>query len=369
MKIDIVGGGPAGLYFAILMKRRDPATEVVVHERRPRGQTYGFGIIVPRPTLDTVRDQDPPTRERLDARLASWDGIDVVHPRGRVCVRGNVCHGVARLDLLRVLEGRCAELGVEVRFEDAVADPERLRRACDLLVGADGFNSVVRRAFEATFEPALEARTNRHAWYGTSRPFECMTLAFLEHEAGVLVAHAYPASATESTFIVECDGETWARAGFDARPDADARGLLAKAFRRVLGGRALRSNRSTWGEFTRLANRRWVHENVVLLGDALHTVHFSTGSGTSLALDDAGMLARAFDGAPDVATALAAFEQQWKPKIEAFQAMSDATRAWIEGAKAKLDLEPLAFARHLLGPLADGGRARLAEPRRSTRGK
>ena len=341
MKIHVVGGGPAGLYFALLMKKRDPGHAITVFERNARDATFGWGVVFSDKTLSYLRDNDGPTHEAIAARFATWDNVDVVHRGEKISIHGNKFSGIARLALLNILQARCLELGVDLRFEAPVQDPRALAR-CDLLVGADGVSSGVRQAWGERFEPTFEERANRYIWYGTERLFHGLTLTFRESAAGLFIAHSYKFDDKRSTFIVECDPETWARAGFEAMSDEGARTYLAEVFRDDLRGAPLLSNNSKWVRFAVVRNRRWSWENVVLLGDALHTVHFSIGSGTKLALEDAIALAAAMGGGE--AAPLAAFERARRPVVEEYQAAAQESLAWFERAKDFLHLEPLAFA-------------------------
>jgi anthraniloyl-CoA monooxygenase len=246
------------------------------------------------------------------------------------------------------LQGRCAELGVDLRFRAEVADVDALASDADLVVGADGVNSRVREHFAGEFRPALEQGRNKYAWYGTRQLFHGLTLTFRESEAGLFAAHSYKFDRDTSTFIVECDGETWARAGLDRAPDEEARGYLAGVFRRDLGGHELLSNNSRWINFLLVRNDRWFHRNVVLLGDALHTAHFSIGSGTKLALEDAITLYECFAGGRAVGDALPQFERTRKPVIEEYQRAARDSRVWFERAADYVHLPATEFAFSLM---------------------
>src|SRR5438270_286 len=348
MHINIIGGGPAGLYFALLMKRHDASHEVTVFERNPPDATFGWGVVFSGRTLSNLREADEVSHRRITASFETWDNVDVVLRDSKVTVRGNHFSGIARLRLLNILQERCAELGVGLRFRTEVEDARALAADCDLLVGADGVGSLVRERYADAFRPALGAGRNKYIWYGTRRLFHGLTLTFRAVEAGVFAAHSYKFSPAASTFIVECDGETWARAGFDRMTDEEARTHLAGVFAADLGGCELLSNNSRWINFLLVKNGRWSRGNVVLLGDALHTAHFSIGSGTKLAMEDSIALFRLFAAGRDVPDALAEFERARKPVVEEYQQAADESRLWFENAKDYVHLAPPEFAFSLM---------------------
>jgi len=348
MKINIIGGGPAGLYFALLMKRQQAAHEVTVWERNAPDDTFGWGVVFSDKTLAYLRDADEPTYQAITRAFATWDNVDVVHRGEKITIRGNKFSGIARIKLLNILQARCAELGVDLRFRVNVAAPERLAAECDLLVGADGVNSEVRARYSAHFQPELSVRHNRYIWYGTRQLFHGLTLTFHETQAGVFAAHSYKFDETTSTFIIECDEATWTRAGFEAQTDEETRRYLAAVFSADLHGHALLSNNSKWINFLLVKNRRWSYNNIVLLGDALHTAHFSIGSGTKLALEDSIALARCFAHEQTVLAALAEFERGRKPVIEEYQHAAYESLLWFEHARDFVHLAPLQFAYSLM---------------------
>ena len=344
MKIDIIGGGPAGLYFAILMKQADPAHEITVYERNGPDDTFGWGVVFSGKTLAHLREADEVTHRHITNAFAAWDNVDVVHRGQKITVRGNSFTGIARLLLLKILQQRSAILGVDLKFKAEVADVDALASGTDLLVAADGVNSTVREKYKQHFLPLLNVRPNKYIWYGTNQLFHGLTLTFREHEGGVFAAHSYKFNQTTSTFIVECDEQTWGQAGFAKMTDVETRRFLETVFANDLTGHPLLSNNSKWINFVNVKNAHWNYRNVVLLGDALHTAHFSIGSGTKLALEDAIALKQCFDKTATLQTALEEFESGRKPVIEEYQAAALESCVWFENARQYMQLSPLELA-------------------------
>lgn len=348
MKINILGGGPAGLYFAILMKRLDPAHEITIIERDGPDDTFGWGIVFSDQTFGYLKDNDEPSFNEIMRACQTWDNVVVVHRDEPVTIRGNRFSGISRLAFLNILQTRCRALGVRLRFHTNVTDVEPLT-ACDLLVGADGVGSLVRRTYEEAFQPTVDWRKNRYIWLGTHQLFHGLTLTFREHESGLFIAHSYKFNDTTSTFIVECNETTWANAGFEQMSEAETCAYLAEVFKKDLDGHALLANNFVrWLNFPLIKNRQWHHGNVVLLGDALHTAHFSIGSGTKLALEDAIALARSFAEGRDTEATLAEFQRLRKPIIDAYQDAAFASLLMFENAEQDMHLDPLPFAFKLM---------------------
>src|SRR5215470_7682096 len=333
MKIDIIGGGPAGMYFAILMKKADAAHDIAIYERNGPDDTFGWGVVFSGKTLRNLRAADGESHAEVTRDFEAWDNVDVVKDEEKISIHGNSFSGIARIRLLKILQKRCEGLGIRINFRSDINDIESLRHNCDLLVGADGVNSTLRQAFVEKFQPTLSTRPNKYIWYGTNHLFHGLTLTFRENDAGVFAAHSYKFDKTTSTFIVECDPQTWSNARFDSMNDQHTRAYLAEVFGRDLGGQPLLSNNSKWINFLLVKNANWHFENVVLLGDALHTAHFSIGSGTKLAMEDAIALKSAFDRTANVAEALTNFEAERRPIVEATQRAADVSLAWFENTE------------------------------------
>ncbi len=348
MRVAVLGAGPAGLLFALLAKRRNPGWKIDVVEQNPAGATYGFGVVFSSGALGFLERDAPGLLPELSAAMQSWPIQRIVHRDERVDVDGNGFSAIARLALADVLGRLCAEAGVAVHRGRSVASLDELGDA-GLVVGADGFNSLVRRSLQDRFEPRVETLTNRFVWYGTAQPFECLTLTFRAAAEGAFVAHHYRYAPDMSTFIVECGDATWRRAGLDSMSDAQSRAYCEAVFARDLRGHALVSNKSVWRRFPLVSNRRWWTASgaghAVLIGDALRTVHFSIGSGTRLAFEDAIALDRAFgEAGEDAAAALAAFERERRPVVDKLLAAAAASSHWYERLEEKMRLDPLALA-------------------------
>jgi anthraniloyl-CoA monooxygenase len=349
MKVAIVGAGPAGLYLAILLKREDPRHQVTLYERNRLDDTFGFGVVFSDETLENVGEADPETNQAMAAAATRWEDIEI-HYRGEVLrSTGHRFSGVERKTLLQLLAARARSVGVEIHWQQEIRDlgdcglPQ-----ADLIVAADGIASVVRERLAERFEPRLDWRRNRFVWLGTTRPFPAFTFYFKPSPAGLWRTHAYQYAPGHSTFIVEAREETWAASGLDEQDEAATVGYLERLFADELQGHRLLANRSIWRRFPTVRNARWHWENVVLLGDAAHTAHFSVGSGTKLAMEDAIALAAALRSERAVPAALAAYEAARRPQVESLQRAAQASLEWFESTERYHDTEPLQFAFNLL---------------------
>jgi 2-polyprenyl-6-methoxyphenol hydroxylase-like FAD-dependent oxidoreductase len=344
MKIGIVGAGPAGLLFACLAKRRRPESENRVIEQNAAGATFGFGVVFSHGALEFLARDVPSVHAELAKHLETWPIQRIVHRDTAVDIDGNGFCAISRIALLRLLQAECKRLGVWIAFETPITTLDVLAD-CDLVVGADGVHSAVRRAVAEAFDASIQWLTNRFVWYGTTKAFDCLTLTFRSNDHGVFVAHHYRYASEASTFIVECDAATWRQAGFETMDDAASRAYCEWVFAADLQGRRLISNHSVWRKFPLLACRRWSVGNTVLIGDALRTVHFSIGSGTRLAFDDAIALDRALAlSGDDVPALLAAFERERRPVVEKLVAAATASSYWYERMADRMALEPLELA-------------------------
>jgi anthraniloyl-CoA monooxygenase len=348
VRIGILGGGPAGLYFALLMKKADPRHQVRVIERNPPDATFGWGVVFSEETLGALRDADYETYVEITDTFAKWNAIDVLYRGETIRSRGHAFSGIARKQLLRILQSRCHQLGVQLEFEREVADLEPFSDD-DLVVAADGVNSLARRLLEPRFEPSLDLHSTKYAWFGADLAVDAFTFIFRDTEHGLFQVHAYPFDAHTSTFIVEAHESTWRRAGLDRMTEEEGLRFCEDLFRPELGDHKLLSNRSIWFSFVTLRNRNWHHGNVVLLGDSAHTAHFTIGSGTKLAMEDSISLATAFLRYPgDLEAALTWYELDRQPVVERFQEAARESATYFESVARYGGFEPIQFAFNLL---------------------
>ncbi|MFJ4583563.1 bifunctional salicylyl-CoA 5-hydroxylase/oxidoreductase [Streptomyces echinatus] len=348
MRVAIIGGGPGGLYVAALLKRLDPAREVTVWERNAPDVTFGFGVVLSDETLGGIEHADPVVYEALQRDFVRWDDIDIGHRGIRYRSGGHGFAALGRHRLLRILQDRCRSLGVELRFATEAPDAGRLSQSHDLVIAADGVHSTTRQTHAHAFGPRVTEHRCRYIWLAADFAFDAFRFEIAETEHGVMQLHGYPFTAGDSTVIVEMREEVWRAAGFDTATPQESVERCAKIFADTLGGRPLRSNNSAWTTFRTVVNDHWSHGNVVLLGDAAHTAHFSIGSGTKLAVEDALALAACLREQPDVRTALAAYEEERKPVVASTQRAARASLEWFENLRLYLDQPSRQFAFNLL---------------------
>jgi len=346
VKVTIVGGGPAGLYLAILLRKADPGVQVSVLERNAPDATFGWGVVFSEETLGALRDADHETHLAITDTFARWDRVDIRYGGRVLTSRGHSFSAIARKRLLEILQERCLALGADLRFHQEVGSvPED----ADLVVGADGVNSLVRRAYEPDFRTRIAPEGCKYAWFGTPLVFDAFTFVFRETEHGLFQVHAYPFDERTSTFIVECREDTWRRAGLDECDEDESLAFCERLFARDLEGRELLSNRSLWTSFPKVTNATWHRDRVVLLGDAAHTAHFSIGSGTKLAMEDSialrdALVARSWD----VDAALVHYELARRPVVERTQEAASESAGFFTRVAAYAGAEPIQFAFNLL---------------------
>lgn len=338
MRIAIVGAGPAGLYFSTLLKRRRPDADIRVFEQNPGNATFGFGVVFSDRALEFLRDDDPDSCDAIAPHMESWTDMRLDIEGAVIRLDGIGFSAIGRLELLQLLQERARAAGVEFVFERRIEDVSVLDD-CDLVVAADGANSVVRDA--AAFGTEATDLSNRFVWYGVDRPFDTLTQTFRRNEDGAFNAHHYRYAPGRSTFIVETDAATWRSAGFDRMDDAETRACCEAVFADTLDGHRLISNGSVWRNFRKVSSNRWFAGNTVLIGDAQRTAHFSIGSGTRLAMEDALALDASLAASGDrIAAALPAFEATRRPIVEALVAAADSSARWYENFAAHMKLDP-----------------------------
>jgi anthraniloyl-CoA monooxygenase len=346
MKVHVVGGGPAGLYFAILMKKAWPQRRITVFERNRPDDTFGFGVVFSDQTLDTFEAYDRESYRAIVGHFAYWDDIEI-HFRGTTHrIGGNGFCGCSRATLLKILGRRARSLGVEIKYQAEVSPLDPLVRGADLVVVADGINSRMRETFADKFKPTVDLRPNLFSWMGSTRPFDAFTFFFRETEHGIFIGHCYQYEPDRSTWIIETDPRTFARAGLDKLDEAASARFAEKLFADELKGHRLVTNRSIWRNFPTIRCERWVADNMVLVGDAKATAHFSIGSGTKLAMEDGIALYEAFraTGGRNVAAALSHFETQRRDEVEKTQHSGDVSLVWFEHVNRFWNMDPTRFA-------------------------
>jgi 2-polyprenyl-6-methoxyphenol hydroxylase-like FAD-dependent oxidoreductase len=343
VRIAVIGGGPGGLYFSYLWKRRHPDAHVDLFEQNPAGATWGFGVVFSDQALEFLRADDPQTMDAIAPRMESWKNITLNLRGESVEIDGVGFSSIGRLELLAKLQARAASVGVAVRYDTQIGSLDQLN-GYDLIVAADGLNSLVRRSFEADFGTSLSYSANKFAWYGTTKRFETLSQTFVESDLGTFNAHHYRYSPQMSTFLVECDLPTWQRYGFADKTVEQSKAICEQIFAATLDGHTLVSNRSVWRNFPWIWNERWSFRNMVLIGDALHSAHFSIGSGTRLAIEDAIALTRALETERELAAALRRYQDERQPIVKKLVAAARASADWYAGFPEHMKLGLMDFA-------------------------
>jgi 2-polyprenyl-6-methoxyphenol hydroxylase-like FAD-dependent oxidoreductase len=343
VRIAVIGGGPGGLYFGYLWKKRHPGAHVELFEQNPADATWGFGVVFSDQALEFLRADDPETVEAIAPRMESWKNITLNLRGETVEIDGVGFSSIGRLELLNLLQARAASAGVALRYDTLIASVEQLT-GYDLIVAADGLNSLVRRAFEGDFGTSLSYSANKFAWYGTSRRFETLSQTFVKTGSGNFNAHHYRYSPRMSTFLVECDLPTWQACGFADKTVEESRAICEKVFAEALDGHGLVSNRSVWRNFPWIWNERWSFRNMVLIGDALHSAHFSIGSGTRLAIEDAIALTKALEAEGDTAAGLERYQNERQPTVSKLVTAARASADWYAKFPEHMKLDLMDFA-------------------------
>ena len=329
MRIAVIGGGPGGLYFAYLWKKRHPDADIDLFEQNAAGATWGFGVVFSEQALEFLRADDPDTVDAIGPRMESWKNITLNLRGESVEIDGVGFSSIGRLDLLTILQQRVRSAGVTPRYDTLIQSVEQLT-GYDLIVAADGLNSLVRRSFEGDFGTSVSYSANKFAWYGTTKRFETLSQTFVEADRCAFNAHHYRYSSSMSTFLVECDLPTWQRYGFADKTVEQSQAICEQVFASTLDRHPLVSNKSVWRNFPWIWNERWSFKNMVLIGDALHSAHFSIGSGTRLAIEDAIALGKALEAEDDIAAALCRYQSERQPIVKKLVTAARTSAGWYE---------------------------------------
>jgi 2-polyprenyl-6-methoxyphenol hydroxylase-like FAD-dependent oxidoreductase len=343
LRIAVLGGGPGGLYFAYLWKKRHPDASVDLFEQNAAGATWGFGVVFSEQALEFLRADDPETVDAIAPRMESWKNITLDLRGQSVEIDGVGFSSIGRLELLTILQQRVREAGVTPRNDTMIQSVDELE-GYDLIVAADGLNSLVRRSFEKEFGASVSHSTNKFAWYGTSKRFATLSQTFVATELGTFNAHHYRYAPAMSTFLVECDAATWERYGFEHKTIEESQAICEQIFAATLDGHRLVSNKSIWRNFPWIWNENWSSGNIVLIGDALHSAHFSIGSGTRLAIEDAIALTKALEAEANIPAALALYQTERKPIVKKLVTAARTSADWYEHFPEHMKLDLLDFA-------------------------
>ena len=363
MRIAVLGGGPGGLYFAYLWKKRHPDARIDLFEQNAEGATFGFGVVFSAQALEFLRADDPDTVDAITPRMESWQNITLNLRGESVAIDGVGFSSIGRLELLNILQQRVRAVGVAPQYGTIIATVDQLT-GYDLVVAADGLNSLVRRSFEQEFGASVSHSTNKFAWYGTAKRFETLSQTFVKTEIGAFNAHHYRYSPGMSTFLIECDAPTWQAYGFEQKTIQASQAICEQVFAASLEGHPLVSNKSVWRNFPWIWNETWWHGNMVLIGDALHSAHFSIGSGTRLAIEDAIALTKALEAEADIASGLARYQAERKPIVKKLVTAARTSADWYEhfAEHMKLDLMDFSYGYITRSGRIDDARLRAMSP-------
>jgi 2-polyprenyl-6-methoxyphenol hydroxylase-like FAD-dependent oxidoreductase len=343
VRIAVIGGGPGGLYFSYLWKKRHPDARIDLFEQNPAGATWGFGVVFSEQALEFLRADDPDTVDAIAPRMESWNNITLNLRGESVEIDGVGFSSIGRLELLDILQRRASSVGITPRYDTLVQSVDQLS-GYDLIVAADGLNSLVRRGFEGDFGTSLSYSANKFAWYGTTKRFETLSQTFVRTDLGAFNAHHYRYSPAMSTFLVECDLATWQRYGFADKTVDESKAICEREFGSTLDGHPLLSNKSVWRNFPWIWNEHWAFRNMVLIGDALHSAHFSIGSGTRLAIEDAIALAKALEAEGDIPAALIRYQAERQPIVKKLVTAARTSAGWYEKFPDHMKLGLMDFA-------------------------
>jgi 2-polyprenyl-6-methoxyphenol hydroxylase-like FAD-dependent oxidoreductase len=368
LRIAVLGAGPGGLYFAYLWKKRHPDARIDLFEQNAAGATWGFGVVFSEQALEFLRADDPETVDAIAPRMESWKNITLNLGGQSVEIDGVGFSSIGRLELLTILQQRVRDAGVTPHYDTTIRSVDELGRY-DLIVAADGLNSLVRRSFEQEFGASVSHSTNKFAWYGTTKRFATLSQTFVATELGTFNAHHYRYAPAMSTFLVECDAATWENYGFEHKTIEQSQAICEQIFAATLDGHRLISNKSIWRNFPWIWNESWSSGNMVLIGDALHSAHFSIGSGTRLAIEDAIALTRALEAKADIPAALALYQAERKPIVKKLVTAARTSADWYEHFPdhMKLDLLDFAYSYITRSGRIDDARLRAMSPAFMTR--
>ena len=348
MKIEVIGGGPAGLYFSLLMKKRDPSHQIKIYEQNRHDDTFGFGVVFSAETLGHFRDYDDVSYDRIRDSFAYWDDIDTFFKGRKITSGGHGFCGMSRKELLLILQERCRELGIEMEFQREIKSLDDVAPDADLIIACNGINSWTREQYKDDFKPTYDWRPNKFVWLGSTRPLPAFTFDFRKNDHGIWNLHAYQYNDEMSTWIVETTEDAWKKAGMEDATEEDTVAYVSELYKDLLDGHPVITNRSLWRNFPTIRCGSWVKDNVVLLGDAAHTAHFSIGSGTKLAMEDAIALFEEFGVHDNVKDALAGYDANRKDEVSRIQHAAEVSLSWFEHVDRYWDMDPLQFTFSLM---------------------